>query len=152
MLPTLLTSILSGEATFAVRRARRAAIVYAVIGLLLVLAVGFLLAAAFIYASRYYGNLNTALGFAGGFIVLALVVWGIFKVTSSVRAKRRARRHRGELTSLATAAALAALPGLMKGRSVAGLVGLPLVALVAAQIYRENFRKGNPDDDVGDDL
>jgi len=144
MLPTLLTSILSGEATFAVRRARTAIVVYGLIGLCVLLALGFLLAAGFIYTSRIYGSLNAASGFAGGFLLLGLAIWIAFRISSSVRTKRRARRQRGELASLAAAAGIAALPGLIKGRSIVTLVGLPLAALVAAQIYRENTRRADP--------
>lgn len=152
MLSSLLTSIFTGEAALAVKRTRAAIIAYALIGVLVLLALGFLLAAAFIYLSRIYGTLETALGFGGGFLLLALFIWAGFKIGSRARAKRRARRHRGELTSLATAAAVAALPALVKGRSAASLVGLPLAALIATQIYRENSGGRRAPRDEDDDL
>lgn len=141
MLSALLTSIFSGEAALVVKRTRAAIIAYALVGVCVLCALGFLLGAAFIYVSRIYGSLEASIGFALAFLVLAGVIWLVFRLSTRAGAKRRARRHRGELASIAAASALAALPALVKGRSVAGLVGLPLAALIAAQIYRENTRR-----------
>lgn len=151
MLSALLTSIFSGEAVLAVRRIRVAVIAYAIVAVFALCAAGFLIAAAFIYFSRRYGTLEAALGFGGGFALLAIIVLLVFRITAHARVKRRARRHRGELASIAAASALAMLPALIRGKGLLGLIGLPLATLLATQIYRENAPRGGRDNDEKSD-
>ncbi len=153
MLSSLLTSILSGEASNAVKRTRAAIIAYALIGVCAVLAAGFLLAALFIWLSRRFGTLETAIGFGLGFLLLAALVWLVSWLVARSRRKKRAAQQRAELATLAAVAAVGALPGLMNGRSMAGILGLPIIGLIAAEIYKENFgRKADADAEDGSDL
>ncbi|MBN9275510.1 MAG: hypothetical protein J0J15_35775, partial [Mesorhizobium sp.] len=70
-LASLLSALASGEAVSAVRRARTTAIVYALAALAALCGIGFLIGAAYIWASIRYGSLTAALGFGIGFLVLA---------------------------------------------------------------------------------
>lgn len=145
MLASLIAALASGETVAAVRRARRAAVAFALAAFAGLAGLGFLVAAAFIWASQRWGALETSLGFAGGFFVLALLILLIYKLGSGRRRRRASDVRRSELTTLGVATALAVLPTLLKGRAGLGIVAAPAIALAAYAIYRENTaRKGPP--------
>jgi undecaprenyl pyrophosphate phosphatase UppP len=150
MLASLIASLASGETVVAIRRARRAAIVYLLAGTAGIIGVGFLIGALYIWLSELYGRLETALGFGVGFIVLALLIVLVHRLTAGSRAKRAAERRRSDLTAMGVAAALAALPGLMRSRAGLGTLLAPALAVVAYAIYRENS-KPKPDRDEARD-
>jgi undecaprenyl pyrophosphate phosphatase UppP len=150
MLASLIASLASGETVVAIRRARRAAIVYLLAGTAGIIGVGFLIGALYIWLSELYGRLETALGFGVGFIVLALLIVLVHRLTAGSRAKRAAERRRSDLTAMGVAAALAALPGLMRSRVGLGTLLAPALAVVAYAIYRENS-KPKPDRDEARD-
>ena len=150
MLASLIASLASGETVVAIRRARRAAIVYLLAGTVGLVGVGFLIGALYIWLSELYGRLETALGFGVGFIVLALLVLLVHRLTAGSRAKRAAERRRSDLTAMGVAAALAVLPGLMRSRAGLGTLLAPALAVVAYAIYRENS-KPKPDRDEARD-
>ena len=72
--------------------------------------VGFLIGAFYIWLSDRYGRLETATGFGIGFIVLALVILLVHRLTARSRAMRVAERRKSDLTAMGIAAAIAALP------------------------------------------
>ena len=141
MLASLLASLASGETLQAVRRARRAAIAYLFAGVAVAIGV--------IFLSERYGRLETAIGFGVGFIVLALLVLLVHRLTATSRARRAAERRKSDLTAMGVAAALAALPTLARSRVGLGALLAPAIAGVAYAIYRENVRPGpDPDDSL----
>lgn len=147
MLSSLIASVVSGEASEAVGRARRAAIVYILAGLFALCGVGFLLGAAFVASADRFGAIHAALGFGGGFILLALIVVAIHKAVSRAKEKRAKKRMQSEMAAVASAAALAALPTLLaggKGRSAALLA--PALAALGWAIWRENKGHRRPAD------
>ena len=150
MLASLIASLASGETVVAIRRARRAAIVYLLAGTAGVIGVGFLIGALYIWLSELYGRLETALGFGVDFIVLALLILLVHRLTAGSRAKRAAERRRSDLTAMGVAAALAALPGLMRSRAGLGTLLAPALAVVAYAIYRENSKPKPDRDDARD--
>jgi undecaprenyl pyrophosphate phosphatase UppP len=150
MLASLIASLASGETVVAIRRARRAAIVYLLAGTAGIIGVGFLIGALYIWLSELYGRLETALGFGVGFIVLALLIVLVHRLTAGSRAKRAAERRRSDLTAMGVAAALAALPGLMRSRAGLGTLVAPALAIVAYAIYRENSKPKPDRDDARD--
>jgi undecaprenyl pyrophosphate phosphatase UppP len=150
MLASLIASLASGETVVAIRRARRAAIVYLLAGTAGIIGVGFLIGALYIWLSELYGRLETALGFGVGFIVLALLIVLVHRLTAGSRAKRAAERRRSDLTAMGVAAALAALPGLMRSRAGLGTLLAPALAVVAYAIYRENSKPKPDRDDARD--
>jgi undecaprenyl pyrophosphate phosphatase UppP len=147
MLATLLASLASGETMVAIRRARRAAIVYSVAGLLVLCGVGFLIGALYIWLADHYGRLETALGFGVGFLVLALLIVLINRLTANSRAKRAAERRKSDLTALGVATALAVLPNLLRSRAGVGSLLAPAIAIAAYAIWRENTKPSGPDPD-----
>ena len=88
-----------------------------------------------------YGDLEAAIAFGVGFIVIALVILAVRAISARSRA-RRARRRGIDLAAIASVAAASALPALLKGKG--GIIA-PIVALAAYAIYRENIGK-KPDD------
>jgi undecaprenyl pyrophosphate phosphatase UppP len=149
MLASLIASLASGETVVAIRRARRAAIVLAA-GTAGLCGVGFLIGALYIWLSERYGRLETALGFGVGFIVVALLILLIHRLTAGSRARRATERRKSDLAAMGIAAALAALPGLMRSRAGLGTLLGPALAVVAYAIYRENSRPKPDRDDPPD--
>ncbi|ESY70280.1 MULTISPECIES: hypothetical protein [Mesorhizobium] len=153
LLASLLSGFASGETMAAVRRARTAAIVYALAALAALCGLGFLVGAAYIWAAARYGSLAAALGFGVGFLVVASLVLLIHRLMSGARARREAKRRKTDMKAIGVTAALALLPTLLKGGGLKGKGSLgiilgPAVALAAYAIYRENSKPGadHPDD------
>lgn len=143
MLPTLIMSIISGEAADAAARARRAAIVYGVAAVLLFTGLGFLIGAGYIATARQFGNLEAALLFAGGFVVVAIVLIVGQRILSKARARRISARRRREVTGIAGAAALALLPTLLSRKGALPALAIPVIAAIAYTIWRENKGPGS---------
>jgi undecaprenyl pyrophosphate phosphatase UppP len=138
MLASLLASLASGETVVALRRARRAAIVYLLAGLLLLVGAGFLVGAFYIWFAERYGSLETAVSFGLCFIVIALILVLGYRLTAKSRAQRAADRRKSDLTAVGVATALAVLPGLLRSRAGIGAVVAPALAVLAYAIYCEN--------------
>lgn len=147
MLASLIASVVSGEASDAVARTRRALVVYAVAALLVLCGAGFLLGAAFVAVAREIGTVPAALWFGGGFVLLALVIVVVHRVSARVSARRAAARRQTEMKAVASAAALALLPTLLAGRGRSLVLIAPAVAALAYAVWRENAprkRDGTP--------
>lgn len=138
MLASLIAGLATGETMAALRRARRAAIAYAVAGLATFFGLVFLLVAGAIWAARSYGAVEASVGIGVAFIVLALVIVAGHKLTSRVRAKAARRRRNRDFTKAAVAAGLAVAPALLRGKAGTALLLAPAIAAVAYAIYREN--------------
>lgn len=149
LLASLLSGFASGETVAAIRRARTAAIVYAIVALAALCGLGFLVGAAYIWAAARYGSFAAALGFGVGFLVIAGLVLLVHRLTSGARARREARRRSADMKALGITAALAVLPTLLKGKGGLGVLLGPAVALAAYAIYRENVKPDDPDDGEG---
>ncbi|UVK56612.1 hypothetical protein DBIPINDM_003230 [Mesorhizobium sp. AR02] len=145
LLASLLSGFASGETVAAIRRARTAAIVYALAALAAFCGLGFLVGAAYIWAAARYGSFAVALGFGVGFLVIAGLVLLIHRLMSGARARRAARRRKADMKALGITAALAVLPALLKGKGGLGVILGPAVALAAYAIYRENVKPDDPD-------
>jgi len=148
MIAALLGSLASGEIALALRRAKLAIIFYGFIAIFLLCGIGFLIGAGYIYAADRYGSLNAALGFGGGFIALALVVWVVFKLSAPRRERRRAAVRKSEISALAAASGIAVASNLLRSRAGIGLLATPLIGYFAYQIIKENTSKLPPDDEV----
>lgn len=146
MIGTILAAVASVNAPRMARRARRAAIDYAIAVLALLVGCGFLLAAAFIWASARWGAFEAALGFGVGFIALGVLTLLVHRFVVAGRARRRAEEENArQLRSVATAAAVATVPALVRQAGLFGLVAIPLAGLAAYAVWRES-RRGDPSD------
>ncbi|RRI04967.1 phage holin family protein [Mesorhizobium tamadayense] len=149
MLVSLISALASGEATAALQRARMTAILYGFAGIFALCGVGFLTGAAYIWLAARYGPLATSLGFGVGFLAIAGLILVAHKLTAGMRARRRARRRKADMTAVGVTAALALLPALAKSKGGLGTLLAPAIALAAYAIYRENVKPGphEPDSD-----
>lgn len=148
-LASLVAGVASGETAAALRRARTAAIAYLLAAVAACVGIGFLLAAAFMWAERRFGPIEAALGFGIGFLVLGGLVLLAYRLAAASRARVQAKRRKADLTALGVTAAAALLPALVRSRPGPGLVLGPLAALAAYAIYRENTRPSKGDADPG---
>lgn len=137
-------SIVSGEAADAIGRARRAAVIYAIAGVLGLLGAVFLLVAGYLATAREIGAVNAALWFGGGFLAVALLLVIVHRVTSTIRAKRVAARRKAETRTVVSTAAMALLPALLASRGGALAVLVPAAAAMGYAVYRENARRRPP--------
>lgn len=145
LLASLLSGFATGETVAALRRARVAAIVYAIAALAAFCGLGFLVGAAYIWTAARYGSQEAALGFGVGFLVIAGLVLLVHRLMSGARARREAKRRSADMKALGITAALAVLPALLKGKGGLGVILGPAVALAAYAIYRENVKSDDPD-------
>lgn len=144
MLASLLAGLASGETLQAIRRARRAAIAYLLAGVAALCGIGFLIGALYIFLSDRYGRLETAIGFGVGFIVLALLILLVQRLTAESRARRVAEKRKSDLAAMGIAAAIAALPTLARSRVGLGALLAPALAAAVYAIYRENKPRRGP--------
>ncbi|PDQ22423.1 hypothetical protein CN311_03855 [Mesorhizobium sanjuanii] len=149
MLATLISGLASGETVAAMRRARTAAVAYALAALAAFCGLGFLVGAAYIWAASRFGSMAAALGFGIGFLLIAGLVLLVYRISAGTRARHRAQRRNADIKAIGIAAALAALPTLLKGKGGMGVVLGPAIALVAYAIYRENTKPAPDDPDAG---
>jgi len=145
MLASLIAAFASGETMRSLRQARKAAIAYALAGVAVLCGLGFLIAAAYIWAARRYGDIEAALGFGAGFLLLAGLVLLAHKLATRSRKRDAAKMRSSEITTIATAATLAALPVLLRSKSGLGALLTPVAAILAYAIYRENTRPDKDD-------
>lgn len=150
MLASLISGLASGEIVAAVRRARTAAIVYALAALAALCGLGFLVGAAYVWVAGRYGPIGACIGFGIGFLVIAGLLLLIHQLSAGARTRRRARRRNADMKAIGIAAALAVLPTLLKGKGGLGTLLGPVIALVAYAIYRENVKPDADDPDAGE--
>ncbi len=150
MLASLVSGFASGETLAAVRRARTAAIVYALAALTALCGLGFLIGAAYIWTAGRYGSMSASLGFAAGFLVIAGLILLVYHLASGARERRRAKQRGADLKAIGITAALAVLPTLFRGKGGLGVILGPAAALAAYAIYRENSKAGRDDRDDGE--
>jgi predicted membrane channel-forming protein YqfA (hemolysin III family) len=141
MLASLIAAFASGEAMNAVHRAKVTAIAYLLAAIAGLCGLGFLVGAAYIVAARKFGDVEAAISFGVGLLLITLLILAVRSIAARSRA-RRARRRGVDLATIAGVAAVSMLPALLKSR--AGIIA-PIVALAAYAIYREN-QNNKPDD------
>lgn len=138
MLMSLITAVVSGEASDAVARARKALVVYAAAGLLALTGAGFLVGAGFVALAGRIGAIPAALWLGGGAILLALLIVLIHRLMARIEARRVARQRRTEIKAVAGATALALLPSLLSGKGRGLALLAPAVAALGYAVWREN--------------
>lgn len=146
MLGTLIAALFSGEASRFVGRARRTVIAYVIAGLFAFIGLGFLLGALYTALASRFGSLETSLGFGIVFLLLGGIVLVINAIIARRVRKKAATRRRSELTTVAATAAVSILPGLLRGKvTPLSLIGVPLLAVIAYSLLRENTSSHHDD-------
>jgi hypothetical protein len=142
MLASIIRSLASGELSDVFGRARRAIVVYVLAAAAIACGLGFLVAAGFMLAEDRFGAIAAAAGFGVGFLVLAILMVGIHvAVDARAKARRRRKTRSAELSGVLGAAALAALPSLLRSRPGLLEVLAPFAAVAAYEVYKENRPK-----------
>ncbi|WP_210257182.1 hypothetical protein [Chelativorans sp. ZYF759] len=143
MLASLIASMASGEIMDAMRRAKAAAMAYLLAGVIALIGIGFLIAAGFSWLASIYGTVYTALGFGGGFILLAIIIIVAHRMGERTQKVVAQQRRAHDFKAMAQTAAMIVVPALIARGGVGG-VATPLLALLGYGIYRENRpRKGS---------
>lgn len=133
-----LAALLGLEVEGLTARAKSAVIVYGLIGLCLLIAMGFLLAAGFMALSDLVGAILASLIMAGGFLILALAVYLGSLIGHSRRQRQLAERRRASETgAFLTTAAITALPILARSPLLVRL-GLPAAVIAAFALMHDN--------------
>ena len=128
------------EAEALVDRAKSQAIVAGAIGFFALIAVAFLLVAAYLGLAGWLGPIWGALAIAGAAIVIALVIYVWARMAEANRKRIAAeRRRQSEANSLITTAALTAIPMALSSPTIRR-VGLPLAALAAVIFFSRHER------------
>jgi hypothetical protein len=143
MLPTLLASVVSGEALIALKRLRLAVTIYVVAAVLALTGIGFLIGAGYVATQLRYGSLWASIYFGAGFILFALVLVIIFKIVAASRVRAQRERRATEAKTLVSAAAIAAVPSLLAARK-GPLIAVPLIAGLGWLIFKEWRPKKRP--------
>jgi hypothetical protein len=133
-----LAALLGLEVEGLVARARSTALVYGLIGVCVLAAVGFLLAAGYMALAEIVGPILSALVFAGVFLVLALAVYLGSLIGHGRRQRELAEKRRASETgAFLTTAAITALPLLARSPALLRL-GLPAAAIAAIALLRDS--------------
>lgn len=136
-----LAALLGLEVESMAARAKTTALIYGLMGICLLIAVGFLLAAGHMALAELVGPILSALIIAGIFLLLALAAYlGSLAGRSRHQRKAAERRRSGETGAFMTTAALTALP-LLARAPVALKLGLPAAAIAAFALIRDGRDK-----------
>ncbi|MDI6027773.1 hypothetical protein QBK99_16415 [Corticibacterium sp. UT-5YL-CI-8] len=144
MLASLIAGLATTEAVQMLRRIRQLAITYLIAGIAVACGAGFLIGAAFMTVARYYGHISAAIGFGIGFFVLAGIIILIDKISAGAQVRKTKVRRSSEARSIGIAAAVAAVPLLLRNRTALGALAGPLLAVLAFKVFQENSRKRIP--------
>ncbi len=132
-----LAALLGLEVEGLTARAKSAVMVYGLIGICLLIAIGFLLAAGFMALADVVGAIMASLIMAGSFLILALAVYLGSLIGHSRRQRQLAERRRASETgAFLTTAAITALPVLARSPLLLRL-GLPVAAIVAFALMQD---------------
>jgi hypothetical protein len=133
-----LAALLGLETEALLAKAKSAVLAYTLIGLFLLAAVIFLIAAGYMAVAEELGPILAALLFGGVFLVLALAVYLGTLIGRSRRQRQVAEKRRAsESGAFLTTAAITALPLLTKFPMLLRL-GLPAAAIAAIALMRNN--------------
>ncbi|MCB8838106.1 hypothetical protein [Aurantimonas sp. VKM B-3413] len=137
MIGQLVAKLLTGEAGVYIARMQRLAVLYAALTVFLLMMLGFLLGALFIFVAGYIGNLYTALAFAAGFFVLILIAWILTIIARRPPRKRADDRLQRDIASIASVAALSNIPLIFQTvKKRKGLLLVPVAAATGWGVWR----------------
>jgi len=145
MFARLIALLATGEAAAVKRRIKAAVVSYVVAGFLGLLAIIFLVLAAYLAAAERWGSIAAAIGFGLCLLVLSVVVFIAYRITA--RSRRRAEMSRRAESMMVGASALAVLPTLVGKKRNWLTAAIVLAGLASYAAYSELTRKGRRDED-----
>ena len=123
------------EAEALVDRAKSQAVIAGAIGFFSLIAVAFLLVAAYLGLTEWIGPIWAALAIAGAAIVVALIIYLWSRAAEANRRRLAAERRReNEANNLIATAALSAIPMALSSPTVRR-IAVPLAALAAVVFF-----------------
>ncbi|KRD69840.1 hypothetical protein IB265_12755 [Ensifer sp. ENS10] len=140
-LTAALASLLAADISAAASRVKRNAALWSVIGLLLVTAYVFALAAAFLYLSARYSPVAAAAAIAGALVATALVLVGI--LMSLQNRDRRRQEERRRRTQMQTNLTLLAAAGILRKQPLLAVA----TAVAIGALLGTGKRRGRKHDD-----
>ncbi|WP_265515727.1 hypothetical protein [Nitratireductor luteus] len=141
MFARLIALLATGEATLIKRRLKSGLVAYSILALTALLALVFLLLAAYLAATARWGAINAALWFGIGFLVLSLAVFIAYKIVARAQRRAQQRKRVSDTGMLVGATAVAMLPAILGKRSGAIGILLTLAGVAGYAAYRENERR-----------
>ena len=141
-----LASLLGIEASDIKDRLQRQAILFSVIGAFGLIALIFVLVAINSALTVEFGPVVAPLIIAGASLMIAIVVLLIMQLQNSAAERRKAeKRHDAEIASLATTAAISALPLILRS-PLLKQVAVPAAAALAAAFLLRRSKSPRHDD------
>lgn len=144
----VISAIIGSEVQAATQRAKRSAILYAIMAVALLTGAFFLLLAVFFILMMKYGLIIAALMITAGCVVLAILAYIVNRVMDKAEKRRLEERRAAIDTNAAlTAAAVAAVPTLLKKPLLT--LAVPLAGLIAVTLLSRDKKSGNKKQDPG---
>lgn len=143
MLARLVSLLAAGEASAVKRRIKTALIAYLAAALCAVLALAFLVLAAYLAAAVEWGAFDAAIFFGLGFVALTGVILLVHQIVARAQQRELRRKRAADATTLAGASALALLPSLVSRKGGTSVLLTGLAALAGYAAYREYHRRSS---------
>ena len=144
-----LASLLGIETDALMQRAKESAVAFAAIGLFVLIALSFLLVAAYTALDWWVGPLWSPLIIAGAALLIALILYIALRIQTAALKRRTAERRReAETTALVASTALEVLPDLLRSPLVLN-VGVPVALYVAFLMFAGPKKRPRPPNGPG---
>jgi hypothetical protein len=144
-----LASLLGIETDALMQRAKESAVAFAAIGLFVLIALSFLLVAAYTALDWWVGPLWSPLIIAGAALLIALILYIALRIQTAALKRRTAERRReAETTALVASTALEVLPDLLRSPLVLN-VGVPVALYVAFLMFAGPKKRSRPHNGPG---
>lgn len=147
-LAPVVTSLVGEELELLTGRAKRAAILGAVIAVFGLIAVVFLCVAAFLALAENYGGPIAALILAGLSLTFAMLILAVLKIQAASEEKKRKQRIEADKSALMATAAMATVPSILKRPILAvalPLAGIALISLLSDKKKRHSQKNNSRD-------
>jgi membrane protease YdiL (CAAX protease family) len=137
MVFALITRLFTGEAGLFLGRLKRLVGLYVMLGIFALLLLIFLIIALFTWSAQNFGTLPTALGFAGGALLLVIVTYVMTLMAGRRPSTRADDRLQRDIVSIAGVTAMTNAPQIMRAvRRQKGLLVIPVAAIGMFGLYR----------------
>ncbi len=135
MFGTALIGTAANETKAAAVRLARYTAVYAVAAGLFITSLVYAAGAAYLQLSYIFGSINAGLMLSAGFMLLAVIAFLCIHIINNKNKVETQTRVKSEAGSLATVAAISALPAFLRRRSFANSASLVLPLAIAGGMF-----------------
>lgn len=128
----LITSLVGGEISRRINDLKQSAVIFGVVGFLVLVGLIFLLIAGYVALADYVGALYAALIIGGGFVALGLIILGIWTLKRR-RDRKRMENQRPDTREYVIASVISLAPVVIKSRLLVSLA-IPAAGAVGAYL------------------